>query len=272
MTCSVQLYRIRIGMHNQCRKFLGRKINYLPKNTYIYLKFCLTAAVVMSSFLIMVLFLLMLTQYNFWSENHKTSTVPSKLCQYNSWDPMSTVCVCSNMSCWLTKVDRNKMAHILYGNRNLRGKGVTCLYWNKGSSLLQNKMHEINDIIESHKPLVFGLGEANFKNDHDIENVKIPGYTLHLDPCFKNPHLGVARVVVYTHSILRVKRRNDLEDNGVAAIWLEIGLPSQKSFLICMAYRQWQLLNQMDNSSATVSAQLERWEQSWPTLGGNKTY
>ena len=79
-------------------------------------------------------------------------------------------------------------------------------------------MHEINDIVESHKPLVFGLDEANFKNEHDIVNVKIPGYTLHLDPCFKNPHLGVARFLVYTHSILRVKRRDDLEDNGVAAI------------------------------------------------------
>ena len=79
-------------------------------------------------------------------------------------------------------------------------------------------MLEISDIIETHKPLIFGLGEANFKKDHNIGEVEITDYTLHLGPCFGNPAIGVARVAVYTHKILRVKRREDLEDNGLAAI------------------------------------------------------
>ena len=114
MTCSVQMYRIRIGMHNQCRKFFGKKIHCLPKLNYMYLKFCLTAAVMMSSSFIMVLWIFM-TQFNFLPETYKSSTVSSKICQYNFWDPSLTLSMCLNLSCWLTNLEQNKMAHILYG-------------------------------------------------------------------------------------------------------------------------------------------------------------
>ena len=69
----------------------------------------------------------------------------------------------------------------------------------------------------------------------------------------------VKRVAVYTHELLRVRRRQDLEDDKVAAIWLECGLPNQQSILICMGYRQWRLLGQEDDSSASVSEQFARW-------------
>ena len=58
-----------------------------------------------------------------------------------------------------------------------------------------------------------------------------------------------------------VKRRYDLEDADTAAIWLDCGLPGQKSFLICAGYRQWRLLGQEDNSSASVPEQLIRWKK-----------
>ena len=70
----------------------------------------------------------------------------------------------------------------------------------------------------------------------------------------------VARhVAVCTPNTLRVKRREDLEDDTVAAIWLECGLPNQKGIIVCVGYRQWGLLGQPDNTSATVNAQLDRW-------------
>ena len=50
-----------------------------------------------------------------------------------------------------------------------------------------------------------------------------------------------------------------LEDTRVAAVWLECGLPNQRGVLICMGYRQWRLLGQGDDSSASVPAQLARW-------------
>ena len=147
-------------------------------------------------------------------------------------------------------VQQNKLAHIMSENRGQRGKGIKCIYWNKGPSFLTNKQQDIESIISTHKPHVLGLGEANFRHEHDLEDVQIRDYSLHLDSCMDNPQLGLARVAVYTHNSLRVKRRPDLEDDTVAAVWLECGLPNQHSILVCVGYRQWRLPGQQDNTSA----------------------
>ena len=154
---------------------------------------------------------------------------------------------------------RNKLIHIINGNRERRGRGINCVYWNKGPSFLVNKQMDIKNIVERHKPHILGLGEANVRHDHDLEDLQLSGYSLHLDSCISNPQLGMARVAVYTHDSLRVKRRPDLEDDTVAAVWLECGLPRQQRILVCVGYRQWQLLGQEDNSSGSVSEQLLRW-------------
>ena len=127
-------------------------------------------------------------------------------------------------------------------------------------SFLRNKQDDIKAVLKDHKPHIVGLGEANFKYEHDIQDVTIPGYKLHVDSALGCPELGsTARVVVYTQDLIRVKRRHDLEDTKVSAIWLECGLPNQKGVLICMGYRQWRLLGQPDDSSASVAEQFARW-------------
>ena len=165
----------------------------------------------------------------------------------------------TSSSSWLDSSQRNKLMHIKSGNRGHRGKGINCVYWNKGPSHLINKQHDIQSIIDTHRPHILGLGEANFRHDHALEDVQQAGYSLHLDSCVHNPELGMARVAVYTHSSLRVKRRPDLEDDTVAAVWLECGLPKQKGILVCVGYRQWRLLGQADNRSASTAEQLTRW-------------
>ena len=64
---------------------------------------------------------------------------------------------------------------------------------------------------------------------------------------------------MYTHSSLMVKRRDDLEDESLPAVWLEVGLPRKKKILIATFYREWQQPNQPDQYSKSVQAQLERW-------------
>ena len=153
----------------------------------------------------------------------------------------------------------NSAAHAENGNQSSRGKPITVCYWNKGSSFLSNKQDDIADIINTHKPLVLGLGEAQFKKDHSLAEVQQPGFTLHLDAC--QDLLGVSRCAVYTHNSLVVKRRNDLEDKGIATVWLQLGLPNQKGILMMCGYRQWRLPGQPDGGSASgsVPAQRERW-------------
>ena len=50
-----------------------------------------------------------------------------------------------------------------------------------------------------------------------------------------------------------------MEDSTVAAVWLECGLPNQRSILMCVGYRQWRHLGQQDSTSASTTEQLARW-------------
>ena len=134
------------------------------------------------------------------------------------------------------------------------------LYWNKGNSHMHRKMGDISTLISDHKPHIFGLAEANVMCSHNQDDLKIPNYNLHLPSSITNPALGsVARVVVYSHKLITVKRRPDLEDPLLQLICLEAGLPGQRKSLYMVGYRQWQLAGQPDRSSSTVTAQAERW-------------
>ena len=74
-------------------------------------------------------------------------------------------------------------------------------------SLLTNKLTDIQSIIADHKPHILGLGEANFKKGQDLADVALPGYNLHLGQGVDNEQAArTARVAVYTHTALRVKR------------------------------------------------------------------
>ena len=59
----------------------------------------------------------------------------------------------------------------------------------------------------------------------------------------------MSRIVIYTNDNVISKRRHDLEDDKLSAIWLEVGLPGKKKILIGNAYREWQYMSQNDNSS-----------------------
>ena len=167
--------------------------------------------------------------------------------------------------CRLSSKDRNSYAKMVNGNRGARGAGIKLLHWNKGPSYLYNKHHDIETIIAGHHPHVLGLSEANLKNDHDLSLVQHENYDLHTSPTAHNPDLATSRVVVYTHKSLVVKRRTDLEDSRVSAIWMEVGLPHKKKIIICQGYREWKYLGQPDSSSGTVAAQFQRWSV-WLTM------
>ena len=161
--------------------------------------------------------------------------------------------------CRLSRRQRNFLAKMINGNRGTRGTGMKLIDWNKVPSFLRNKNEEIETLIANHHPHVLGLSEANLRSDHDLDLVQQPDYDLHLCPTSNNPALSISRVVVYTHKSLVVKRRTDLEDERISAIWLEVGLPNKKKILVCQGYREWKYLGQADQSSGTLAAQLERW-------------
>ena len=96
--------------------------------------------------------------------------------------------------------------------------------------------------------------------------IPLEDYNLHTVPTIENSKLNMSRVVVYTHKKLIVKRRPDLEDPDISAIWMEVGLPHQKKILVANLYREWQFMGQDNKESLSITSQMERWRtflDSW---------
>ena len=146
-----------------------------------------------------------------------------------------------------------------YLNGNRKSAGIKISHWNKGPGHLKTKMPEIKNIINGLHPHIIGISEANLHEKHDQNLSQLEDYTLHTCPTLENPALKTSRVVVYTHRSLIVKVRRDLMSNSYSSIWLEVGLPRHKKFLVGQTYREWQLPNQKDNESLSVPEQLARW-------------
>ena len=66
-------------------------------------------------------------------------------------------------------------------------------------------------------------------------------------------------MVILNHKSLVVKLRPDLMCDSYSSIWLEVGLPRHKKFIVGQTYREWQLPGQADQSSLSVTDQLARW-------------
>ena len=151
----------------------------------------------------------------------------------------------------------NFYARYTFGNKQARG--IKIAHFNKGSGFLATKKNVIETAIASLHPHIFGISEANYFKDHDLLDVQVPDSNLHTCPTLSNPDLGYSRIVVYTHKSLVCHPRPDLMSCDSSSIWMQVGLPRQKQFLVCQIYREWQLLGQNDSSSKTVPAQLARW-------------
>ena len=48
-------------------------------------------------------------------------------------------------------------------------------------------------------------------------------------------------------------------NDNYSSIWMEVGLPHHKKFLVGQTYREWQLPNQSDRSSLAIDEQMKRW-------------
>ena len=115
-------------------------------------------------------------------------------------------------------------------------------------------------MVNGLRPHILGISEANLHQSHDQNLVQLDDYILHTCPTISNNLLNnTSRVVVYTHRTLVVKLRPDLMCNSSSSIWMEVGLTHHKKFLVCQAYREWQLLGQADRSSLSVPENLNRW-------------
>ena len=270
MGVSLQIYRARIGIFTPAVRVKTAKEQSDARTNKSKFNWNFNTRVVTAICLLGVLGPLF-TPWLSWTSTHPPSWT-SQFFQLPSFQPSQFQAASSAMpthdvslymrqpTSWLTAKVRNSLMKAKNGNRSLRGRGIKLIAWNKGSSYLQNKHHEIENIIAAEKPHILGLSEANLKKDTDLSLVQHAEYTLHSAPTIENPQLDIARMVVYTHSSLVVKRRHDLEDQSLSAVWLELGMPRQKKIIVGNIYREWQYMGQASsNSSGSIADQLQRW-------------
>ena len=153
----------------------------------------------------------------------------------------------------------NKFSKQTNGNR--KKNGIQICYFNKGNSLLHNRILEVENIISQYRPHVLGISELNFFKEHNYDDVQIANYKLITAKTLENPELNVSRVGVYLHNSMVGSVRRDLMNNTFSSIWIEVGLPNKRKILICNVYREWGYMRQQDPAvSRDITEQMSRWD------------
>ena len=120
-------------------------------------------------------------------------------------------------------------------------------------------MTELEQVVAGLRPHVLGISEANFKKGHNLEDVQMEHYDLLLSKTIENDELNISRIACYKHNSMVGVVRDDLMCDKFSSIWLELGLPGKKKFLVCQLYREWQYMGQTDDISRSIPQQMARW-------------
>ena len=269
MTCSLQEYRVRIGTFFP-KKSLNKScsVTRAPKSSVF--------AAPKTIFTVLFIYLFLVGYVGISKSNYtgltiegqtptncRSSSLKSRQCSTSTpTSNTSTTCFKQSppsSSFWLSRKERNSLIRMIIGNR--QNRGVKLAHWNAGSAHLCNKMHEIEKVISDYHPHIIGISESNLRKDHDFQDVQLQDYELITSKTLDNQELNISRVVCYKHHSIAGKVRDDLMCDEFSSIWLELGLPNKKKFLVCQLYREWRYMGQADKGehSNTIEQQMRRW-------------
>ena len=180
------------------------------------------------------------------------------------FEPVQTSFICNYVYSRRKISERRRMnrrQRAMFGNQSQEMKIVS---WNTGHSHLKNQMQEVRWLVEEQKPHIMFLSESNLWRNHDKDLVEIDGYETHTTKMIRNPDRQVSRLVAFVKEGIIARRRDDLEIEDMSSIWIEVGLPHQKKFLLCGVYREWahlRLDGETGNEQGSKSDQEDRWNQ-----------
>ena len=132
----------------------------------------------------------------------------------------------------------NKYNYAKYGNRDHnqhKNRGLNLVQWNKGNSLITNRLHDIHELINTYKPDILSLSEANLNNNVGDIQLNIPGYKIERPLCSQKTNN--ARCILIIKDSINYKCRLDLENYINTSIWVQIHIPGKKAILINGGYR-----------------------------------
>ena len=263
MTCSLQAYRIRVGTYVPRPSNMTSSFTKAPKSSIAAAPKSFITILILYLFLVINLGVLEISSQEQMCRGQTLASLGSN-CTFrsmkcSSWDAVLVGLSPSSSSFWLSRKELNSLAKAITGNR--QNRGLKLAHWNAGSAHLYNKMQDIEKVISDYHPHVLGISESNLKKDHDLQDVQLEEYEIITSKTLNNEQLNISRIVCYKHQSVVGKVRNDLMSDQFSSIWLELGLPNKKKFLICQLYREWRYMGQADRGeySNTSEQQMRRW-------------
>ena len=112
-------------------------------------------------------------------------------------------------------------------------------------------------ILTKHKPHFFIVNELQLHKLDTVTKYQFPDYKIEHDGLDKMD--GWARTAIFVKNTVKYKRRKDLESKGLSTVWLQVGLPGTKHFLVQGLYRQFQRPGRIGSKSH--QSQKARWQQ-----------
>ena len=163
-------------------------------------------------------------------------------CLFDSVEKGHEICLCSicdNTSSdssgpsgetdrYIKKCDRSEL------NKFLKGRGFKIFHQNVDGLL--DKVEKVQLLLEEAKKNIhiLGISEAHLNADILDNQASVQDYTFIRKDLAKRIWGGVG---CYIRNDIRWQRRQDLEQKGIEAMWIDILVKNSKLFLVCIIYR-----------------------------------
>ena len=148
-------------------------------------------------------------------------------------------------------------------NGNISGCNLKIIHWNGGGRKWENKLLELECLVEEYRPDLYYISEANLWVGLEDVDMDIQGYTLHLPNTMKS--LGHARLALLVKNDINVEIISEKNDTEAAMVWVKIGHGRKNSLLVGGVYRQHQLLGRSDENVTSAQLQQEQ-ERRWSKI------
>ena len=139
----------------------------------------------------------------------------------------------------------------------IMNKVIKFIQINKGDSNLINRVDQISNLLEIHKPHLMIINELNNEFHDSVTKHSFPNY--HLEADNLEIYDEKSRTGLLIHNSIHYKRRIDLETPGTSTVWVQLSHPGKKPILVQGIYRQFQRLGKVN--TASISSQKYRWNQ-----------
>ena len=126
----------------------------------------------------------------------------------------------------VTNTVKNKMTKIVNGNIK---STIKITHWNPGSRHWVRKSVEIQQVLDTRRPDIMIISEANIFKEDDDYKLWTPGYTMIRMKSLQT--LGVSRLAVLIKEGMQVKVMEEWMDPNIASAWLKIIKNGKKMFV-----------------------------------------